>query len=265
MQHATHTATSVKPYPRRDSCIRLILAFGVLLAPAVERALAIDPPGDLARKVASREAENEDARSNYTYRQTVVVEELDAHGARVGDYREVREVIFSPTGERTERLVGKPSITLKHLKLTEEDFRDLREVQPFLFTPDRVWAYETKFRGEETMDGVDCFVLQVRPRQILQGQRLFDGNFWIDKRDYSIVRSEGQAVPQIHSTNPERENLFPHFTTVRENIGGHWFPIHTHADDTLYFRNGPQRMRLTVRYANYQKFQAESKIVPGER
>jgi hypothetical protein len=223
----------------------------------------MDPPADLARKVAAREAENEEARNNYTYRQTVVLEEIDSRGGRAGDYREVREVIFSPTGERTERMVGKPSLNLKRLKLTDEDFRDLREVQPFLFTPDMVWAYETKFRGEENIEGIDCWVLQVRPRQILQGQRLFDGNFWIDKKDYSIVRTEGQAVPQIHSTNPARENLFPHFTTVRENIGGHWFPIHTHADDTLYFQGGPQRERLTVRYSNYQKFQAESKIISG--
>jgi hypothetical protein len=223
----------------------------------------MDPPADLARKVAAREAENEEARNHYTYRQTVVLEEVDSRGGRAGEYREVREVIFSPTGERTERMVGKPSLNLKRLKLTDEDFRDLREVQPFLFTPDRLWAYETKFRGEENIEGIDCWVLQVRPRQILQGQRLFDGNFWVDKKDYSIVRTEGQAVPQIHSTNPSKENLFPHFTTVRENVGGHWFPIHTHADDTLYFQGGAQRERLTVRYSNYQKFQAESKIIPA--
>jgi hypothetical protein len=261
MQNATQTAASVTPYPRSDACIRFILAFGFLAAIAI----AADPPPDLARKVAVREAENEAARNNYTYRQTVIVEEMDSRGGRAGEYREVREVIFSPEGDRTDRMVGKPLMNLKRMKQTEEDFRDLREVQPFLFTPDRLWAYETKFRGEETVDDVDCWVLQVRPRQILQGQRLFDGNFWIDKRDYSIVRTEGQAVPQIHSTNPDRENLFPHFTTIRENIGGYWFPVHTHADDTLQFRNGPLRMRLTVRYLNYQKFQAESKIVPSQR
>jgi hypothetical protein len=258
MQNATQTAASVKPYPRSEVCIRFILSFGFLLVPAI----AADPPPDLARKVANREAENEAARNNYMYRQTVIVEEMDSHGGRAGEYREVREVIFSPEGERTDRMVGKPVMNLKRMRQTEEDFRDLREVQPFLFTPDRLWAYETKFRGEETVDDVDCWVLQVRPRQILQGQRLFEGNFWIDKRDYSIVRTEGQAVPQIHSTNPEKENLFPHFTTVREKIGDHWFPVHTHADDTLQFRNGGIRMRLTVRYLNYQKFQVDSKITP---
>jgi hypothetical protein len=148
---------------------------------------------------------------------------------------------------------------LVRLKLTEEDFRDIREVQPFLLTKDQMFLYETTFRGEESVDGVDCFVIQVRPRQILQGQRLFDGMFWVDKKDYSIIRSEGQAVPQIVTT--KNENLFPHFTTVRLKVDGDfWFPVVTYADDTLQFRNGPQRIRLTIRYTNYRKFGADSKI-----
>src|SRR6476620_10012675 len=126
MQKANHTATTVKPYPRRDFCIRLILTFGFLLTSA----FAADPPADLERKVAAREAENEEARNNYTYKQTVVLEEIDSRGGRAGEYREVREVIFSPTGERTERMVGKPSLNLKRLKLTDEEFRDLHEEQP---------------------------------------------------------------------------------------------------------------------------------------
>jgi hypothetical protein len=71
---------------------------------------------------------------------------------------------------------------------------------------------------------------------------------------------EGQAVPQIHRT--KEENLFPHFTTVRTKVGDYWFPQLTAADDTLYFRTGPQRIKMTIRYSNYQRFGAESKITP---
>ncbi|MGH9630675.1 MAG: hypothetical protein ACRD7E_20370, partial [Bryobacteraceae bacterium] len=56
------------------------------------------------------------------------------------------------------------------------------------------------------------------------------------------------------------ENLFPHFTTIREKIGEYWFPMHTYADDTLPFHTGPLRIRMTIRYSNYQRFGAESKI-----
>jgi hypothetical protein len=222
-------------------------------------AAAEDPPANLMRLIAARETETASVESHYTYRQTVTLDELNPNGFTQGTYREVRDIIFSPTEERTEQMVGKPFLTLTHLQLTDEDFRDMRDVQPFLLTKDQAFLYETQFRGEETMDGVDCFVVQIRPRQILDGQRLFDGMLWVSKKDYSVIRSEGEAVPQIHTL--KTENLFPHFTTVRQKVeGDYWFPLLTYGDDTLYFRGGAQRVRLSIRYTEYHRFGADSKI-----
>lgn len=243
--------------PKRagDGCIAFILTFAIFAL----YLSASEAPRNLAKLAAEREAVNEAARSHYMYKQTVTIEEMDKRNALAGTYREIREVVFSPEGERTDQMVGKPSRNLKRLILTEEDFRDLREIQPFLFTPDRVWLYETRFRGEETMDEVDCWLLEVKPRQILQGQRLFEGMFWISKQDYSIIRSEGRAVPQIFST--KQENLFPYFTTIRRQVDGkHWFPVYTYSDDTLPFRTGPLRLKMKVEYTQYKRFGAESTI-----
>ncbi|HWC98033.1 MAG TPA: hypothetical protein VG456_14835 [Candidatus Sulfopaludibacter sp.] len=233
--------------------IALILT-SVLAAPVMR---AEDPPPNLAKLVAHRETETEAERNEYTYRQTVTIEELDQNGGARGQYREVRDVIFSPKHERTEQLIGKASNSLKNLIMTEEDFRDIREIQPLVLTEELLWNYETKPRGEENIDGVDCWVLQVRPRQILEGQRFFDGMLWVDQKEYNIVRMQGQAVPQIRTM--KSENLFPRFTTIRKPIDGkHWFPIYTYADDTLQFRNGPQRERLRIGYSDYKRFGAES-------
>jgi hypothetical protein len=219
-----------------------------------------EPPANLAKLAAHRETETETERNEYTYRQSVTLDELDDHGGARGQFREMRDVIFSPQHDRTEQMVGSPSNGLKNLILTEEDFQDIRNIQPLVLTEDRLWNYETKFRGEETMDEVDCWVLQVRPRQILQGQRFFDGMIWIDKKDYNIVRMEGQAVPQIRTT--KAENLFPRFTTIRKPLDGkHWFPVYTDADDTLHFRTGGQRIRLRIAYSNYKRFGAESTLI----
>jgi len=216
-----------------------------------------EAPANLARNIAHQESETKAARDDYTFRQVVVFAELDEHGAQKGAYREERDVVFSPAHERTERTIGKPLDTLKRLKLTDEDFRDIRGIQPFVMTEDQLWNYETKFRGDENIDGVDCWVLQVRPRQILQGQRLFDGMLWADKKDYSIVRMEGQAVPQMLSR--ESENLFPRFTTIRQLVDGrHRFPVATYADDTLPFSTGLLRVRMTIRYTEYKRFAADS-------
>ena len=209
--------------------------------------------------MAHIESETQRARDHYTYRQSVTVEELNERGAMAGEYREVRDVIFSPSHERTEQMVGRPLLTLQHLQLTDEDFEDIRNIQPFVLVEDLLPVYETRFRGEEKIDDIDCFVLQVRPRQILSGQRLFDGMLWVKKDDYAIIRSEGRAVPEVRTM--KQENLFPRFTTVRRPIDGvHWFPVYTHADDMLPFRTGPQRIRLMIRYSEYKKFGSESVI-----
>ena len=242
--------------PPSDFIIGLILAFA-LAAPAV-RAQS-DPPPNLAKLVAHRETETQAERDEYTYRQTMTLQELDDRGGARGEYKEVRDVIFSPTHERTEQMIGTPQNGLKFLRLTDEDFHDIREIQPLSLTEDQLWNYETRFRGDEEMDGIDCWVLQVKPRQILEGQRYFDGMVWVDKKEYNIVHLQGQAVPAIRSM--QYENLFPHFTTVRKAIDGkHWFAILTFADDTLDFRSGPQRERLSISYSNYKRFSATSTI-----
>ena len=222
---------------------------------------AQEPPANLVKLVAERESTTVAERNEYMYRQTVTVEELDTRGAARGQFKEIRDIIFSPEHERTEETVGKPEINLKFLRLTDEDYRDIRDIQPIVLTQDRLWNYETRFRGEENIDDVDCWVLQVKPRQILGNQRFFDGLMWVDKRGFDIVRMEGQAVPQLISTKDE--NLFPRFTTIRKPVDGkHWFPVYTYADDTLPFRTGPQRIRLRISYSNYRRFSAESTFKP---
>jgi hypothetical protein len=234
------------------------VVIGLILASGIAGS-AQEPPPDLARRVAKRESAFSAARDHYTYRQSVTVEELDGNGRRGGEYKETRDVVFSPARERMEEMIGSPTRNLKRLILTEEDFQDIRNIQPFVMTEDQLWNYETRFRGDERMDDVDCWVLQVRPRQILQGQRLFDGMLWVAKENYSIVRMEGQAVPQIYRA--KSENLFPRFTTLRKPVdGAHWFPYFTFADDTLPFRTGPLRIRMTIRYTNYKRFGAESSV-----
>jgi hypothetical protein len=222
----------------------------------------MEPPPDLARRVAHRESETAAERRQYTYTQSVRLQEMDGSGRQTGEYREVREVIFSPNGDRTERFASQPVSNLKNLVLTPEDFADIRNVQPFVLTEDQLRLYQVEYKGEEPVrepvSGADCWVLRVQPRQILSGQRLFDGFLWIREDDFSVVRSEGQAVPQIVSL--KQENLFPRFTTVRKRVNGFWFPSVTSADDTLYFRKAPIREKLVIRYDDYKKFGADSTV-----
>ena len=73
-------------------------------------AYAADPPEDWIRRVAARETETEAARSHFTYRQSVTVEDFHPKGLKAGMYRDVRDIVLSPTGERSEKVIGKPII-----------------------------------------------------------------------------------------------------------------------------------------------------------
>lgn len=249
-------------YGRAVRNMALIVASGWLLPSLAVR--AAEPPPGFLKKIAARESENAIARENYTYRQSVTVQEFNDQGAITGEYHEVRDITFSPNRVRYEQVVERARNTLTRIKLTPEDFADIRNVDPYLLTSDELSYYEAQYKGEETIDGVRCFVEYVRPRQILSKQRFFEGTLWVRESDLAVIRSEGQAVPQIDTLR--EQNLFPHFTTIRREIDGKWlFPVETYADDTLFFRDWPQRIRIIIRYMDYKKFGAESTVTFGEQ
>jgi hypothetical protein len=236
--------------------IALIVASALCLGPTL---CVADPPAGFLHKIAERETANARARENYTFRQSVAVQEFDVHGGITGEYGEVRDITFSPALGRFERVIVPGHSTLTRVRLTKEDFNDVRNIDPFLLTEENVSLYDGRYEGEETMDSVPCFVVHVRPKQILSGQRFFEGTLWVRQTDFAVIRVEGQAVPQID--NLKEQNLTPHFTTIRREIDGKWFfPVETYSDDTLFFRDFPQRLRTIVRYMNYKKFDAESTI-----
>ena len=217
------------------------------------------PPRDLIRKVAAHGSLFEKELGHYTYRQTFQFFELDQKGRTRGHYLETRDILFTPAGERTEEFVRGPLNALKHMSLTDEDFRDLRDVQPFLLNEDNLWNYETDYKGLELVDGEACYVYRLKPRQVLDGQRLLDGMIWVSSEHLQVVRVAGQPVPQIYRESGD--NLFPHFTTVYRPVDGKfWFPVTTVADDTLGFRSGLQRVRYRIDFENYKRFTAESSI-----
>lgn len=234
-----------------------LLAVGILLSGAASADDA--PPKGLLKRIAAAGSLFERERDRYTYRQRFHFIELDKRGIRRGDYLEEREITFSPGGERTEEFVKGPIDRLDRMSLTDEDFRDLREVQPFVLTDDTLWLYETQYQGQDRIDGRPCWVYRIRPRQVLEGQRLLDGQVWIDREALQVVQASGLPLPQHHRV--ENGNLFPRFTTIYQPIDGKfWFPVKTFADDTLAFSSGLQQVRYEIDFFDYKRFSAESTI-----
>jgi hypothetical protein len=102
----------------------------------------------------------------------------------------------------------------------------------------------------------------VKPKKLTPGKRFFEGQIWVDDRDFQIVKTYGKAVGYQKKSDDQQ---FPKFETLREQIDGkYWFPTYTHADDTLHFKDHPQKIRMLVTYKDYKKFVGKSTIQFGD-
>jgi hypothetical protein len=217
-------------------------------------------PQQIIQKFAAKEAEFREARNNYTYRQTVKMEELDMAGNPTGGrWEEVDDIIFTPEGKRIEKGVYMPVVSLQHILLDPEDVKDLRDVQPFVLTTADIPKYSVDYLGREKVDEIGCYTFSVKPKKMVKGERYFEGEIWVDDRDLQIVKTYGKGVGLIG-----KEHQFPKFETYREQVDGrYWFPTYTHADDTLHFKDMDQRIRMTVQYQDYKKYEGRSTIKFG--
>ncbi len=249
--------------------MRSLMCAGLLMAMAagadgsdtVQVALSEAQVQDIITRFAAKETAFAHARENYTYRQTARVQEVDSGGAPEGKWEMVVDVIFSPEGKRTERVVRAPVQTLAHILLTPEDEQDLRNVQPFVLTTAEISKYDIRYLGKQNADEIPCYVFAVKPKKMEKGQRYFQGEIWVDDRDMQIVKTYGRGVGIVG-----KNNEFPKFETYREQIDGkYWFPTYTRADDTLDFESGPQRIRMLVKYENYKQFKSQVEIQYGDQ
>ena len=235
-------------------------------AARADAAPSADKPNipEIIRRFAEKEKEFRAARAQYSYHQIVKVQTLSTEGQVTGTHQLESDIIFTPSGDRVERVTFAPLSTLRGISLSPEDERDLKSIQPFVLTIDELHKYNVEYMGRQKVDELDTFVFMVGPKRLEKGERYFQGQIWVDDHDFQIVKTYGKAVPDIRG-GKGGENLFPRFETYRQQIDGkYWFPTWTGADDTLYFSSGSQRIKMLVRYENYKRFGTEVKVTFGD-
>src|ERR1700738_4720889 len=252
--------------------LSLIALFSVLLPavmfPAMAHAQegALDksaPKGitveEIIKRFSIKEKAFKEARDQYTFRQDVKVMTLDGDTPD-GYYQQVFDVTFDDKGRKIKNVVYAPQPTLQRLMMTEEDFDDIENRLPFVLTSDEIGEYAILYVGQQKQDELNTYVFDVAPKQIVRKKRYFQGRIWVDDHDFQIVETYGKKAPDIRKKKGN-ENLFPKFTTWREQIDGqYWFPTYTRAEDTLKFSMGDIKIREIIKYTNYRRFGSKSKI-----
>ena len=225
---------------------------------------------EIIHRFATKERDFQLARDQYTYRQDVRVKTPDDDG----EYHEIFDVLFDDQGKRLENVVFAPQSSLARISMSPEDVDDIRHRLPFVLTAEEVPEYQILYVGQQQEDELHCYVFDIAPKEIVGKKRYFQGRIWVDDRDFQIVKTFGKTVPDIRKKKGQ-ENLFPKFTTWREQIDGkYWFPTYTKADDTLHFSGGDVQIREIVKYSDYKRFGSNVKITyegqevqkaPGEK
>jgi hypothetical protein len=215
---------------------------------------------EIIQRFAAKEKEFKTARENYAYRQSLTVQTLDGDTVN-GEFKEVEDVLFDDRGRREEHVVFAPQSSLVGITMTKEDYDDIRNRMPFVLTTDEIPEYQILYVGKQRIDEIGTYVFDIAPKQIEKNKRYFQGRIWVDDQDFQIVKTYGKNVPDLGVKKRGQENLFPSFTTWRDRVDGkYWFPVYTKVDDTLHFSTGDIHIRQVVKYTDYKRFGAQSKI-----
>lgn len=215
---------------------------------------------DIIQRFAAKELQFKQAREQYTYTQDVKVQTLEDGGSVDGEYHQVTDILFDDQGRRIEQVVFAPQSSLQRVTMTQSDYDDIRNRLPFVLTTDDLGKYQVMYVGKQKEDELGTYVFDVAPKQIEKGERYFQGRIWVDDHDFQIVKTSGMTVPQIRPKKGQ-ENLFPKFTTWREQVDGrYWFPTYTRADDVLHFSNMDVHVREIIKYSNYKRFGSKVRI-----
>ncbi|HWR35810.1 MAG TPA: hypothetical protein VN622_08095 [Clostridia bacterium] len=224
---------------------------------------------EVIQRFATKEKEFKEARENYTWRQSVKVQTIDGNTVD-GEYQSVVDILFDDKGRRQEQVVFAPQSSLQRVQMTREDFEDIEKRLPFVLTSDEIGLYDISYAGQQKQDELNTYVFDIKPKRIEKNQRYFEGRIWVDDHDFQIVKTFGKNVPDVVQKRGQ-ENLFPKFTTYREQVDGrYWFPTYTRVDDTLQFSAGDVHIRQIVKYTNYKRFGSKSRItyegqeIPGQ-
>jgi hypothetical protein len=222
----------------------------------VNRIPAVPHPGpppipieQIIQKIAANEDAVKKAFEGYDFTQTVRVEELDDPG---GKLTIAGDVYSHADGTRFWRVKGQLESTLKSMRLSLEEVREMIEVPPFTLTTNEIGNYNFLYAGQDKLDELNTYVFQVKPKQLSRTRRYFEGAIWVDDQDLAIVKTYGKFVSELSGSNSGLP--FKMFETYRENFQEkYWLPTYTNSDDYIDGADNTQtHLRLVIRDTDFK-------------
>ena len=214
-------------------------------------------PEEVIKAFTAKETEFYEAWINYYYRQVASIKVLSVNGAPANEAMTlVFDVVFLDDGTREVKLTERTG-RLRSVMWTPDDQDVITNYQPFALTTKDLPNYDLKYEGKERVDELDTYIFSVRPKTTKDGKLHFQGKIWVDDTDLQIVRTVGKIVPQT------QDSQFPEFETLRQLVDKkYWFPVWSHANSVLDFRNSRVRIEEIITYEGFKQFKSSVVVKP---
>ena len=102
--------------------------------------------------------------------------------------------------------------------------------------------YEARLRGSATVEGRECWVLDLKPR--VKSRFLIFGTAWVDKATYGLVRLDGTTAASLSMWVGS-----PHLVEDRADVDGIWVPVHMRSRSSTFLTGDSE---LVITYTGYQ-------------
>ena len=112
------------------------------------------------------------------------------------------EVYGHADGSRFWRVKGQLESTLKTMRLSLEEVREMIAFPAFTLTSDEIANYNFLYAGQDKLDELNTYVFQVKPKQLSRTRRFFEGAIWVDDHDLAIVKTYGKFVSELSGNGP---------------------------------------------------------------
>jgi hypothetical protein len=207
------------------------------------------PEQQIIQSFASKEDIAKKLYGDYSFRQTMRIEELSNPG---GKFTAVGDVYTKLDGKRYWKPVQPILSDLKMTSFTFEDVRILTGLPLFFLTTDEIGNYNFLYAGQDKLDQLNTYVFQVSPKQLSRTKRYFQGAVWVDDQDLALVKTYGKFVTEIAGNGTDLP--FTMFEVYRENFQGkYWLPTYAVSDVFLDQKDGSQlHLRLVIHDTDFK-------------
>jgi hypothetical protein len=221
------------------------------------------PPEEIIKRFAQKEDEYVAVRPTYGARKTIRVDEFDRQGKLAGQFLMVTETIRMSDGRIVNKIVEHPQSTLHVFTLESEDVKELERIPQFPLNSGQLAKYDLKYIGQETIDEIETYIFQVKPKYVDRTHAYLDGIVWVDTKYLEVVKTYGRWVNELGDVK-FASMPFTTFETYRENVDGkYWFPNYERADETLHLKDGDFPVRLVIKWTDFKPLPARESVPAG--